>query len=41
VPFVKKDYKTYNNRYLGFNTCETVWFLPRTYEKKIKNLELV
>ena len=23
---------------LGPTTCETVWFLPRTYEKKIKNL---
>ena len=39
--FCEKGLRTYNNRYLGPTTCETVWFLPRTYEKKIKNLELV
>ena len=39
--FCEKGLKTYNNGYLGPTTCETVWFLPRTYEKKIKNLELV
>ena len=39
--FCEKGLRTYNNRYLGPTTCETVWFLPRTYEKKIKDLHVV